>query len=119
MTIEALRTRAAEAGEAGHHVVAGAQRRDVAADGLDDAGTLVSEDDRAIERPASHPVDDVQIAVAHAGGGGAHEHLAAPRLVDLDRLDRQRRVGLAKDGGVHVHDALLTAAGSSRSSRTR
>src|SRR5207237_3804338 len=86
MPVETLRTGAAEARETGHHVIAGPEGRHVAADGLDDAGALVAEDDRAIERPAPPPVDHVQVAVAHARRRRAHEDLALPRLVDLDRL---------------------------------
>ena len=52
------------------------------------------------------PVDDMQIAVADAGGRGAHQHLAAPRLVDLDRLDRQRLMHLAENRGLDLHVVL-------------
>ena len=50
----------------------------VGADRLDDAGALVAEHDRPVEREAPDAVDDVQIAVADAGRDGAHQHLAAP-----------------------------------------
>ena len=67
-------------------------------------GALVAQHDRAVERRSAQlPIDDVQVAVAHAGGHGAHEHLAAPRLVDVDALDGQRFVGLAVDGGLGIH----------------
>ena len=36
----------------------------------------------------------MQIAVTDAGGDGADQHLTAPRLVDIDRFERQRRVTL-------------------------
>jgi hypothetical protein len=48
-------------------------------------------------------VNDVQIAVAHAGGRGADQHLAAPRFVDVNSFDGQRLVDLAKDRGVDLH----------------
>src|SRR5256885_16523111 len=90
MAGEALREAAAKPGEARYHVIAGPQRRDVGADHLHDAGALVAEHDGPIERPAPLAVDDVQVAVADAGGRRAHQDLAARRLVDLDGLDRER-----------------------------
>src|SRR5262249_4129038 len=47
--VQALRTRAAEAGEAGDYVIARAHRRDVGADGLDDPRALVAQHDRSVE----------------------------------------------------------------------
>ena len=82
---------------------------DVVADRLDDAGAFVAQHERPVEREAAEAVDHVQIAVADAGGDGAHQHLAAARLVDVDRLDGQRLVHLAEDGGgICIADALLT-----------
>src|SRR5262249_38581427 len=117
MPIEALCARSAESRETGHHVIARAQRRDVAADRFDHPGALVTEDDWAVERPAAEALDDMKIAMADARRRRANEHFTAPGLVDVDRLDGQRRVRLAKDRGFYLHDALLTAAGSSRSTR--
>ena len=68
------------------------------------ARALVAQHDRPVEREAAEPVDDMQVAVAHAGRDGAHQHLAAPRLVDVDRLDRQRFMHLAKHGSAGFHD---------------
>ena len=107
MAAEALRTGAAEAGQAGDDVIADPHRGDVLADRLDDAGALVAQHEGPIEREAAVAVDDVQIAVADAGGNGADQHLAAPRLVDVDLLDRQRLVHLAEDGGCHLHGMRL------------
>ena len=56
---------------------------------------------------ASDTVHDMQIAVADPGRDGAHQHLAAQRLVDIDRFDRQRRVRLAENGGFYLHRNLL------------
>src|SRR2546422_34273 len=78
-------------------------RRHMGADRLDDAGALVPEDDRAVEREPANPVNDVQIAVTHPGRDGAYQDLAAPRLVDIDRLDRQRLQHLAKHRGLDLH----------------
>src|SRR5260221_106783 len=73
----------------------------------DDARALVPEDNRPVERKAADPVHDMQIAVAAAGRDGAHQHLAAPRPVDIDRLDRQRFLHLAKDRGLDLHRMIL------------
>src|SRR5262249_15990576 len=117
MPIEALPPPSAESRETGHPVIAWPQRRDVAADRFDHAGALVTQDDRAVEWPAAEAVDNMKIAMADARRRRANEHFMAPGLVDVDRLDGQRRVRRAKDRGFYLHDALLTAAGSSRSTR--
>src|SRR5438132_1558948 len=78
--------------EAGDDVIAGRDRSYLGADCLDDTSALMAENDGPVEREAPDAVDDVEIAVAHPGGGGTDQHLAAPRLVDVDRLDRQRLV---------------------------
>ena len=70
---------------------------------LDDPGALMAEHNRPVEREPPLPVDDMQIAVTHPGRRGADQHLAAPRLVDVDRFDGQRLVHLAKDRGVDLH----------------
>ena len=84
-------------------MIADPQRGDIGAHRLDDAGAFVAEHERPIEREAAAAVDDVQVAVADAGGDGAHQHLAAPRLVDVHLLDGQRFMHLAEDGGGHFH----------------
>ena len=66
--------------EAGDHGRADGHRRHVGADGFDDAGRLVPEDDGP--RPDEGAVDDVQVAVAQPDGLGAHDHLTPPRTVD-------------------------------------
>ena len=107
MAAEALRTGAAEAGQAGDDVIADPHRGDVRAHCLDHARTFMAQQERAIEREASVAVDHVQIAVADAGGDGADQHFAAPGLVDVDLLNRQRLVHLAEDGGCHFHGGRL------------
>ncbi len=67
----------------------------------------MTQHERTIEREAAIAVDHVQIAVTDAGGNGAHQHLAAPRLVDLHLLDGQRLMHLAEDGGGHFHGGCL------------
>ncbi len=107
MTVETLGAAAAESGQAGDDVIAGTHRRDVGAHRLDDARALVAEHDRTIEREPPDAVDDVQIAVAHTRRRGPHQHLAAPRLVDVDGFDGQRLLHLAKHRRLHLHSPLL------------
>ena len=72
---------------------------DVLADRLDDAGAFVPEHDRG--RGRIEPLDEVQIAMAKPGKGGAQHDFAAPRLLQRDVLDRQRLVRRVQDGGFH------------------
>ncbi len=87
-------------------MIPGLDRGHIRADRLDDFRAFMAEHDRPVEREPSDPVDDVKVAVADAGGHGAHQHLAAPRFVDLHRLDRQRLVHLPKDGCLDLHVLL-------------
>ena len=109
MPAEALRAGAAEARQAGDDMVARAapssrrgrppRRR---------TGALVAQHERPVERKPAEPVDDVQIAVADAGGDRSHQHLAAPWLVEFYRFDRQRFVHFAKHGCVGFHGIRLS-----------
>ena len=103
---QALRARPAEAGQAGDHVITRPHGRDLGPDRLHDTGALVAEDERAVQRVERLALDHVQVAVADAAGGGAYQHLAPPRIVDLDRLDRERLVQLPEDRRLHVHVAV-------------
>src|SRR5579871_1627128 len=85
-------------------MVAGPDRRDLGADRLNHTRTLVTQHDRTVERKPPDPVDDMQIAVAHAGGDGADQHLARPGFVDFNRFDRQRFVHFAEYSGGRFHD---------------
>src|SRR5712691_9102439 len=116
---EALRAAPAEAGETGHHVIAGTQGGHLRAHRLDDAGALVAEDIWSIQREPPEPIHDVEVAVADAGRGGADEDLAAPRLVDVHRFDRQRLVHLPEDRGLHLHADLLIASDTRGVARPR
>jgi hypothetical protein len=107
VTRQALRAATAKAGETGDDMVAGPHRRDIRADRLDNAGALVPQHDRPVEREAADPVDDMQVAVANAGRDGVHQHLAAQRLVDIDGLDRQRFQHLAENSSLHLHQRIL------------
>src|SRR5215469_3034480 len=113
MTRKALRAIAAKAREAGDDVVAWFDRRHLVADRFDDPGTFVPEHDRPVEREAPLAVDDMKVAVAHPRRRGADQHLAAPGLVDVDRLNGQRLVHLAKDRGVDLHLSTPGVLGNS------
>ena len=89
--------------------------RDIRTDPLDDAGALMPQHDRPVEREAADAINDMQIAVTDAGRDGAHQHLAAERLVDIDRLDRQRFADLAKNGGFDLHGFSPDPPGVQRS----
>ncbi len=84
-------------------MIAGLDGRHLGADRLDDTGALMAQHDRPVEREPSDAVDDMQIAMAHAGRGGAHQDLARPWLIDLDLLDRQRCMHFAKYGSSGFH----------------
>jgi len=101
-----LRAIAAKTRKASDHVIPRFDRGHIRADRLDDACALMAEHDRPVEREPPDAVDDVQVAMADAGGRRANQHLAPPRLVDLHRLDRQRLLDPAKDGGLDFHGSL-------------
>lgn len=56
-------------------------------------------------------LDEMQIAMAHAGGHGAHQHFVFSRLVDVDLLDRQRFIGTVKNCSFHMFAPQRTWSG--------
>jgi hypothetical protein len=77
----------------------------------------VAEHDRAIQRKPAETVNNMQIAVADAGGGGANPDLTAPGLVDLDwtrsstaRGLCERRRPASPSGFLLVRDTLANSA---------
>jgi len=90
---------AAEHRQARDDVVAGLDVGDVLADRLDDAGRLVPQHHRHRRRVGA--LDEVQVAVAEARGGGPDQDLAPLRLGDRDVLDRHRLARSVQDGGLH------------------
>ena len=111
----AAQAAAAPAGgdEAERDVVAGRDVVDALPHGLDDAGALVPEHHRHAAG-AEVAVGEVEVGVAHAGGGDAHEQLAGARRLELDLLDGERRVVGVQDGGADPH-ATRCASSASRS----
>ena len=87
-------------------MVADPHRRNIRTHRLDDPGAFMAKHERAIEREPSQPVHDMQVTVTHAGRDGAYQHLAAPRLVQVHLLDRQRLMHFAKHGGGRLHRFL-------------
>src|SRR5438067_7377307 len=64
----------------------------------------MAEDDRG--RGGVKPLDEMQIAVAQPGKGGAQQHLARAGLVDRNFFDCQRLVRRVQDGGFHRGSSL-------------
>ena len=62
---------------------------DLLADRLHDARALVSEHDRPAP-VAEVALGEMQVGVAHAGGGDAHQHLVGVRRVKQQLLDAHR-----------------------------
>ena len=85
-------------------MVARPDEADVRADGLDDAGALVSEHARRVAgRVCSR--SRVEIGVADAAGGQPDERLPRFRLGELDLLDGERLPELLEHGGADPHVA--------------
>src|SRR5260370_40414449 len=80
-------------------VVARLEIGDGLADLLDYPGGLMAEDRGPGQRIEAF--DEMQIAVADARCGGAHEDLVILRIVDVHLLDCQRLIGTMKYGGLH------------------
>src|SRR4029077_4180866 len=95
----ALLAVSAENREASDHVIAGLQIRDLAADFLDDAGSLMPK--HRGRRPHVKSVDEVQVAVAYAARYCANDNFALLGFVDIDLFDCQRLIGSMENCGFH------------------
>jgi peptidoglycan/xylan/chitin deacetylase (PgdA/CDA1 family) len=82
-------------------VVARRDGRDARPDALDDARARVAQHGR--QRHRVPLVADDEVGVADARGGHADQHLAGPRLLELHRLDGERRSLGLRDGGLYPH----------------
>ena len=96
---EAVVAMAAEDGETSDDVIARLELAHLEAYLFHDPGGLVAQDGGGGE--GIEAVDEVQVAVADAGGDGAHEHLATHGLVDVDFLDRQGLMRAMEHGSFH------------------
>ena len=96
---EAVFAVAAEDGEAHDHVVAGAEVLHQRADLGDDAGGFVSQNAGRLE--GVEAVDEMEVGVADAGGGGLDQHLARAGVVDIDAFDGQILVRPVEHSGFH------------------
>ena len=91
-------------------VVARPQRRDVLADGLDDARALVTEDARHVAARIGAR-GRVQVRVADAAGDEADERLSRLRLGEVHVLDDERLPELLEHCGADPHAAPSVDAG--------
>ena len=92
----------------------GATAADLGADLLDDAGALVAQDDRRLDRRVALPEE--QVGVAQPAGADAHQRLARAQRRRRDLLDAQRRVELGHDGGAHRATYIVRPCPTSPSS---
>ena len=104
MTRHAVLAVAAKYRQAGDYVIAGLEVGNLRADFFDDAGGLVAE--HGGRRPHVEAVDEMEIAVAHAAGDGAHDDFALFGFVDFDLLDGEWLTGTVEDSSFHF-DLLL------------
>ena len=72
-------------------------------DPLHHPGRLVAEDHGKRHRPLA--LHHVVVGVADPRRGDAYQHLPVPRLVEIEGLDDQRRVGFVKNGGLDFHES--------------
>ena len=93
------------------------ERGDALADALDDAGALVPEHGRRVAGRVGAR-GRVEVGVADAAGDEPDEHLARPRLGQLELLNRERRAELLQDGGPDLHAAARPRQ-AARSSASR
>jgi hypothetical protein len=87
--------------EGQHHVIARREPGDPAADGLDDAGALVSGDDRRRGQETRYPGQ--QVGVAQAGADDAHHDLVRTRTGQVDVLDAVGPVRRAQHSRSDLH----------------
>src|SRR5262249_18247704 len=90
----------AEDGQARDYVIAGLELADLESHFLHDARRLVTQDGGSGE--GIQAVHEVQVAVAHTGADGAHEHLAPHGLVDVDFLDGEGLMRTMEHRCLHV-----------------
>jgi hypothetical protein len=100
-SLEAVPAATAGRRERQHHALANPGLSDARADALDDAGPLVTKDDRDGNRPL--PVDVGKIAAADTGGVQPDEHLVRPRVVELQLIDLERAAGGGEHGALDAH----------------
>ena len=80
----------------------GATEATPVADPLDDAGALVAEHGRRVAGRVGAR-GGVEVGVADAAGDEPDQHLAGPRLGELDLLDGERLAELLEHRGAHLH----------------
>src|SRR6185369_15846422 len=86
-------------------VVAAPDGGDAGAEVDDDAGPLMAEDRRKEPLGVGAGTGEF-VGVADAGGFELDQHLARPRPIEANRLDRQRRAGAMRDCSTYVQGLL-------------
>jgi len=105
MSRHALFAVAAEDREAADDVIAGLDVSHLFADFFDDAGGLVAEHGgRGVGIEA---VNEMEIAVAYAAGGGFDQDFAVLGFIEFDVLDTERQLGPVENGGFHPECSLI------------
>ena len=96
-------------------MVAGCEVVDGCADGLDDTGSLVAEDDGQLlrGRRGDHP----EIGVADPGADEANPDLVRPGLLQVEVLEGEGGSGTAQDGSGGLHEGLFRRTGAVVSGR--
>ena len=97
---------AALGGEQRDHVVAALYKRDSLPHPLDDAGSLMTEDARRVTGRIGAR-GRVQVGVANAAGDEANQHLAGPRLRELDLLNNERLAERLEHGSANLHATTI------------
>ena len=93
-------------------MIAWSDTRDTGADVLHDSGALVTKDDW--HRCCEIPTNEAPVAVADAGGSDPHKHLAGPRWIKDEILDRERGARRMEYRGSHSHTTPVPPGPSPR-----
>ena len=86
-------------------MIAGHEMRHGSAYTLDDSRALMSQHDGRGRRQVL--MDDGQVGMTDPGRNDADQYLVRPRIIELQRLDAKRRVGLAYDCCLDAHVGLI------------
>jgi hypothetical protein len=92
--------------EEGDDVIARGERADIGADRLDHPGPLVPQHGRRVAGGVGAG-GGVEVGVADPAGMQANQHLARPRLGQLDLLHRQWLSEFLQHRGAHLHRVRL------------
>ncbi len=91
-------------------MIARPRQRHRDADGLDDARSLMAQDDW--QWVGQRALDDFQVGVTETAGTQAHQDVVRAKGAERDALDGKRPTYLVQDGGAEVHDAAAPPTGT-------